>query len=81
VNLSERELKMYAECEKRKADIDAYISTAWNEGEARGRSSERVRIAYALMKELGLPLSSVLMVMPDATESELIEIRAMSEKN
>jgi hypothetical protein len=89
VNLSEKERKMYAECEKRKADMDAYLSTARNEGEARGimlgeargRSSERVRIAYALMKELGLPLSSVLTVMPDATESELIEIRAMSEKN
>jgi predicted transposase/invertase (TIGR01784 family) len=82
-NLNEEEREMYESCEQRTADNDAYICTAWNDGEAvgeaRGRSSERIKIACALMKKLGLPLSSVLTVMPDATESELSEIRKMSE--
>ncbi|MDR0219786.1 MAG: Rpn family recombination-promoting nuclease/putative transposase [Lachnospiraceae bacterium] len=78
--LSEKERKMYAECEKRKADMDAYISTAWSDGEASGvelgKAQERTKTlcsAAVLLRKTD-SWEMVKSVFPDITEDEIKQV-------
>jgi hypothetical protein len=83
--LSEKERKMYAECEKRKADIDAYISTAWSDGEASGvelgRAQEREKTLHSaavLLRATG-NWAFVFQACPDMTADEKDKIEEMAK--
>jgi hypothetical protein len=75
--LTNKERKMYVECEKRKADMDAYISTAWNDGREQERA-KTLHSAAVLLRATG-NWSFVFQACPDMTADEKNRVDEMAK--